>query len=144
MHREAIVKQQGITLIELLITVAIVGILASIAVPSYMSYTRSSNRTDATQAMTLDAQALERCYSQNFTYLGCATAPVGAAPSSQGFYTVTIAVPTASSFLITAVPLKAPQTGDSNCAQFTLNSAGTQGATNNGGTVTTQSCWGST
>jgi len=144
MRREATVKQNGMTLIELLIAMTVVAILAAIAIPAYDSYTRVANRTDATQAMTFDAQALERCYSQAFTYAGCAAAPAGAVASRQGFYTVTIAVPTATSYTITATPLKAPQTNDSACQTFTLNSAGTQGATNGAGTANTQVCWGST
>lgn len=137
-------KQNGVTLIELLIVMAVVAILAAIAVPSYTSYTRTANRTDATQALTFDAQALERCYSQAFTYAGCAAAPAGAATSHQGFYTVTIAVPTASSYTITAIPLKAPQTGDSACQTFQLDSSGKQQAWNGGGGANTQACWGST
>jgi type IV pilus assembly protein PilE len=137
-------KQAGMTLVELLIAVAIVGILAAIAIPSYNAYTMSANRTDATRNMTLDAQALERCYSQNFTYVGCATAPAGTATTTQGYYSITIVTPTASSFTITAVPVKAPQTGDTSCAKFTLSSAGAQGATSSSSAVTTTTCWGST
>ena len=136
--------KNGFSLIELLIAVAIVAILAAIAIPSYSAYTRRANRTDATKAMTFDAQALERCYSQNFTYAGCAGAAAGSAVSSGGFYTVTIAVPTATSYTITAVPLAAPQTGDTACSTFTLNSAGTQGATTSVGLNNTKTCWGST
>jgi type IV pilus assembly protein PilE len=139
--------QNGFSLIELMITVSIVAILAAIAVPSYTAFTRSTNRTDATKAMTFDAQALERCYSQSFTYIGCAAAPAGTANTTQGYYSITIATPTASSFTITATPIKAPQTGDSACAQFTLNSAGTQGAENSSDVSNnqiTQTCWGST
>ena len=50
-------------------------------------------------------------------------------------------MPTASTFTITATPLKSPQTKDSACTSFTLNNAGTQGATPAGNT---QTCWGST
>lgn len=137
-------KKNGFSLIELVVAMGIVGILAAIAIPAYTAYTKTANRTDATRTMTSDAQALERCYSQNFTYVGCATAPAGTATTTQGYYSITIATPTASSFTITAVPVKAPQTGDTSCAQFTLNSAGTQGATSSSSAVTTSTCWGST
>ena len=137
-------RKNGFSLVELVVAMGIVGILAAIAIPAYTSYTRTANRTDATRTMTIDAQALERCYSQAFTYVGCATAPAGASTSAQGYYTVTIAVPSASAFTITATPLKAPQTTDSACATFTLNNAGTQGATDSGSVANTQTCWGST
>ena len=131
-------KKNGFSLIELVVAMGIVGILAAIAIPAYTSYTKSANRTDAVRSMTYDAQALERCYSQTFTYLGCASAVSG--PSAQGYYTITVA-PTANSFQITATPLKSPQTSDSTCTSFTLNNAGTQGATPAGNA---QTCWGST
>jgi len=138
------VKKNGFSLVELMIAVAIAAILAMIAIPSYTAFMRSSNRTDATKAMTFDAQALERCYSQNFTYAGCAAAPVGSAPTTMGYYTLTIAVPTPSSYIITAVPLAASQVADTACAQFTLNSAGTQWAANSSSVANTKACWGST
>ena len=136
-------KKNGFSLVELMIAVAIVGILAAIAIPSYSAYVRRANRTDATRTMTFDTQALERCYSQAFTYVGCATAPVGAKPSPQGYYTITIAVPSASSYSVTALPLAPPQTNDTDCTQFSIDSSGKQSATGAGSTPT-QTCWGST
>lgn len=136
-------KRSGFTLVELMIAVAIVGTLAAIAIPSYSAYTRRANRTDATRTLTFDSQALERCYSQAFTYVGCATAPVGATASPQGYYTITIAVPSASTYTVNAVPLAAPQTSDAECTQFSIDNSGKQSATGSGSTPT-QTCWGST
>jgi type IV pilus assembly protein PilE len=138
-------KRNGFSLIELMIAVGIVGILAAIAIPSYSAYVRRANRTDATRSLSLTAQALERCYSQNFTY-AVATCPVaGITPttSSQGYYTVTITLVAGppESYSLSAVPLLAPQTADAQCTSFTLNSTGAQGATPAGNT---QTCWGST
>jgi type IV pilus assembly protein PilE len=138
------VKKNGFSLIELVVAMGIVGILAAIAIPAYSAYTKTANRTDATRTMTSDAQALERCYSQNFSYVvNCPLGVAAPSPSQQGYYTITIAA-AASTYTITATPLKAPQTQDSACASFTLNNAGTQGATSAGGAANTQTCWGST
>ncbi len=65
----------GFTLMELLVVIAIVGILAAVAVPSYFRQIEKGYRTDAQGALTGFAQAMERHYTVNGTYLG---AEVGA------------------------------------------------------------------
>jgi len=141
-------KKNGFTLVELMITVAVVAILAMIAIPNYTQYVRKGNRTDATKSLTLDAQALERCYSQTFAYAACPGAAAGAAPSIEGKYTVTITIPDpaqpAPSYIISAVPLAPSQVADTDCAKFTLNTTNTQYAQTSAAVANTQTCWGST
>ncbi|MDP9084390.1 MAG: type IV pilin protein [Pseudomonadota bacterium] len=101
--------------------------------------------------MTLDAQSLERCYSQNFDYVTNCNMAAGTLASPQGYYNVTItivnavaATNTPASYNITAAPIAPPQLSDSACMTFSLNSAGAQLAWNGSGVVNTQTCWGST
>lgn len=138
-------SQAGFSLVELMVTVVIVAILGSMAVAAYSNYVMKTNRTDATRAMLSDAQALQRCYSQNFTYTppgGCPT-PAGTTASPRGLYAITIATPSATAYTITATPAKAPQIKDSACNSFKLTSDGTQSSTSSDGTDSTSICWGS-
>lgn len=142
-------KKNGFSLIELVVTMGIVAILAAIAIPAYTAYTQKANRTDATRTLTADAQALERCYSQTFTYVSCTGAPAGASTSAQGFYGITITVTAATGsvaagYVITAVPAMPPQLSDSSCAIFSVDNTGAQSAFDNTHTINTQTCWGST
>jgi prepilin-type N-terminal cleavage/methylation domain-containing protein len=68
MRISTVCKSAGFTLIELMITVALVGILAAIAVPSYQNYVRQSNRAVAKSLLYENAQFMERFYSQNNQY----------------------------------------------------------------------------
>jgi type IV pilus assembly protein PilE len=133
-------RARGFTLIELVVTMGVIAILAAIAYPNYLAYTQRGNRTDATRNMLLIGQALERCYSQTFSYIGCANVP---ASTTTTFYTISLATPTASQYTLTAVPNGLPQTGDSTCQTFTMSSGGVQTATDSGGADQTTKCWGS-
>lgn len=65
----------GFTLVELMIVVAIIGILAAIAVPAYREHIVKTNRSDAMAVLQGFAQAMERHYAQNNTYAGAAVGP---------------------------------------------------------------------
>jgi type IV pilus assembly protein PilE len=141
-------REAGVTLMELMVVVAIVGILAAIAYPAYTQFVMQTNRTDATKTLQLAAQSMERCYSQSFTYAGCNvngaivndTSTIG---TPNQFYTITFAIPDAQDYTMTAVASAAPQTADSQCAQFTLASSGRQTAKDANANPNTQTCWGS-
>ena len=146
---------RGVTLIELLIVVAVLGILAAVAVPSYRDYTQQSRRAEAKTVLMEAAQFLERTYSTNNCYnfktststcvatAAEATAQLGAlqrAPKSAADgaqdYTISLSAVARSSFTLQAAPRAGgPMAGDA-CGTYTLNNTGTQGS---GGTVA--ACW---
>lgn len=129
-------KQQAFTLIELMVTVAIVGIFASIAYPSYQDSVMKSRRADAKGALLGFANAMERHFTETNSYLGAgttdgntgsptifsATSPVdGGTP----YYNLTINAVTASSYTLNAVPTGA-QSND-KCGTLSLTQTGARG-----------------
>lgn len=76
---------RGFTLIELMITVVIVAILASVAYPSYIEYVARGHRTQLKGQMVAAQQWMERYYSERYFYGDNGTAAVNTAFSNQGF-----------------------------------------------------------
>lgn len=124
-------KIYGFTLIELMVAVAVVGILASIAIPNYQSYIRKSKRAEAQGALVVLANAMEQWRLQNGTYKGAASdgADTGApaifstvVPVSGGTTTYNLKISDAkdTTYTLTATATGS-QTADGN---LTLTSAG--------------------
>jgi type IV pilus assembly protein PilE len=121
--------QAGFTLMELMVTLVVVGILASIAYPSYTDSVRKNNRASAKAEMAEVAQRLQQFYSEGAgaaTYTTTLTDlgyPAGTLYSPSKGHTITVAAGAAgikSSYTITATPVAT----DSACGNLTLNHLG--------------------
>lgn len=142
----------GFTLMELMITLAIVALLAAIAVPSYRDYIIRSNRIDATSALLKIAAAQEKFFLQNNTYAtndlldDAPPAGLGITGTDQGLYALAItapdgACPIASCWTATATPVDGQsQTRDTKCTAFQINSLG-QRTAKKGAADNTAECW---
>jgi type IV pilus assembly protein PilE len=140
-------KQQAFTLIELMVTVAIVGILAGIAYPSYQDSVMKSRRADAKGALLGFANAMERHFTETNSYLGAgttngntgiptvfsATSPVD---GGTAYYNLTINAATAASYTLNAAPTGA-QTND-RCGTLSLTQTGVRGIST---ALSVTDCW---
>lgn len=129
----------GFTMIELMIVMAIIGIIGAISMNYYGGYVMSANRTDARAALSETATSLEKCRSLYSTYnhANCNVAfPV---TSDKGYYSITSAFgANGTTFTLTATPVAGqPQANDKDCLTLTLTNTGIQSAT--GAAVT--ECW---
>jgi len=126
---------RGFSLIELLIVVAIIGIVSAIAYPSYSEYVKKTRRSDAQLALLSAVQAMERCKSTRYSYVGC-TIP---ASSPEGHYELAISDRTGSAFTLTATATSdSPQAGDTGCTALTIDETSARGPTETDGSIP---CW---
>ncbi len=137
--------ERGVTLVELLTVVVVIGILASIAVPSYRNYLIRAQRTEAKTALLQLQAAQEKFYLQNFRYTDqVATAPPAGlglmATTERGFYGIGVALGADSqSYTASALPVAgAGQAADTKCTGFSVTDTGERNASGPGGR---DYCW---
>jgi len=132
-------KNSGFTLIEVMIAVAIVAILASVAYPAYQDQLEKGRRADGKALLTNMSQQLERCYTKFGSYnnAGCTVVNGTAQTSDDGFYEVTPAGIAATTYNLTAVP-QGVQATDTTCANLSLDQAGQQTYSGSGAV---SECW---
>ncbi|MBN8443115.1 MAG: type IV pilin protein [Thauera sp.] len=144
-------RNAGFTLIELMIVVAVIGILAAIAYPNYQEYLRKSRRAECAAVLVGVANAMERRFSTTSRYTNDAKdqwplqeprwCPRDSADAAGAYYDLSFADagPEDLSFVIQAVP-KGVQKGD-KCGTLTLDNTGLKGLDGGAAGVTIRECW---
>ena len=144
MHIEkALLRQRGVTLIELMIVIVILAVVASFAYPSYLNYVVDTKRTAATSILLQVADRQQQFFMDNkrfandLTNLGFANNPLviaddgrtmANAGDSESTYSVALSNVTATTYTVTAAPLNGQAVRDTECGSLTLNQTLTKGS----------------
>jgi len=124
-------KNKGFTLIELMIVVAIIGIIAAIAYPSYSAFVIRSDRAEAQRSLVRLANLQEqlfvdrRSYTADMTALGQNADPF--VTDSENYSIDATIANNGATFILTATA-QGTQVRDTDCPTLTINEAGQQGA----------------
>ncbi|WP_434562242.1 type IV pilin protein [Pseudomonas sp. R1-6] len=133
MHR----SNRGFTLIEIMIVIAIIGIVITIGYPSLTEYIKKARRTEIASLLSEQAQILERHYSKNNVYSNATGLSTG-----NDFYTIIPTTLTDQTFTLTAARRSGSSMAADKCGDFTINNTGKRDITNAAAGVTVKDCWG--
>ena len=131
---------RGFTLIEIMIVVALIGILASIALSSYQSHALKTRRYAAQSCLMEQAQYMERYYTtanNPMSYTDASLPNASCKTNLAAYYTFSL-TSASQAFSVQAVA-SGTQTGDTNCRTLALNQAALQSSSS--ATASTTGCW---
>ncbi|QNK70160.1 type IV pilin protein [Variovorax sp. PAMC26660] len=141
-------KARGFTLIEIMIVVAIIGVLSAIALPAYQSYVLKSRRADAKNAVLDMASRQERFFSINNKYTGTAAdlgysgLPLDVNASGSSYYSLSVTTSTGPAGFVAKATPTGTQQKDTECYTFQVDQTGAQSNLKSDGTqLTSTSCW---
>lgn len=132
-------KSAGFSLIELMITVAIIAIIASIAYPSYQEQVSKTRRGEGKAALMSAANLAERYFTANSTYDGLIFGGSASTDSENGYYTIAYSAKTKTTYTLKATR-KGAQVGD-KCGDLTITQTGAKGIVNPASGITADNCW---
>jgi type IV pilus assembly protein PilE len=131
--------KNGFTLIEVMITVAIIGILMAVAYPSYLNHILRSNRTAAEACLTELSQFMERSYTSTFSYQNIVLPDLACMTDLDARYTFSLTNQAARTYTANATPIGLQLKDD--CGTLVLNQAGAKGANGGFDIAEVRRCW---
>ncbi len=143
-------KQKGVTLMELMIVVVIIGIIAAIAYPSYTQFIAKTKRAAGTSVLLQIADRQQQFFMDNkqfatkFTSLGYASdammvnddGTIVTASDPRRTYKIALSGSSATAYTVEAIPQMVQASKDSDCGTMTLTNAGVKGHSGSG-----DNCW---
>lgn len=123
----------GFSLIEVMITVAVIAILSAVALPSYRSYVMRANRSEAKAALINAQVAEEKYFLQNSTYGTLAQIGI-LASTAKGYYSIGVSNVSATTYKVTATAQQG-QASDTTCGTMEIDQSGTKNPAD------TSVCW---
>ncbi|MEQ1526945.1 MAG: type IV pilin protein [Gallionella sp.] len=128
----------GFTLIELMIAVAVIGILSAIAIPAYSSYVVRGKLVEATGELANGRIRFEQYFQDNRTYVG---AEAAVCPAETDYFTYDCGTPTATTYTLTAESAVGEGLGAAGDYTYTINESNTKRTTKFNGVASTATCW---
>jgi type IV pilus assembly protein PilE len=129
---------KGFSFIELMIVVAIIGILSTFALGFFGDNVIASNRSEGRAALTATAGSLEKCKSLYGSYNDGNCNVANTIATDTNFYSIDTTTRTATTFTLTATPVAGqPQANDADCTSLTLTNTGVKGGTG----ANAAECW---